>query len=230
MQLVMSGLGALIMVGICGLSGFFVIADERHSSGAHAAEVSIVQPASAPRDISSRTVDAEPLAVDEVFPTAEIAMVPNATPYRLRLRHIDSHCPAAVTGALAQLLEDHGCSQVVRGTLVAPVAGYVVTAGLFNLAEAADAKAVSEQIKPLVDAGQGSFAGMAAGPGTEPVELPSAQVGWHTRGHYLIYCVIARPDGDIVRDADPYAAHILFDLVESYLREGVLGARVNPPV
>lgn len=229
MQLVMSGLGVLIMIGICGLSGFFIVADKRHAHGAHAADIDTVRPASASvsasGDIGSRSADPAPLAVDEVFPAEEIVMVPGATPYQLRLKHIDTDCPVAATGSLAQLLQDHGCSQVVRATLVAPVAGYLVTAGVFNLSDEAGARTVSKQVKPLMDSGRGGFAGMVAGPGTEPVETPSAQVGWHSRGHYLLYCVIARPDGRAIREGDPYAEHIVFDLVESYLRDGVLGRR-----
>lgn len=228
MQLLMSGLGALIMAAICGLSAFFIIADERHGHDAHAAEIRVVPPVAPARKIHSRAVDPAPLSVAEVFPDQQIVPAPGASPYQLRMTHIDTDCPVATTGKLGGLLDEHGCSQVVRATLLAPVEHYVVTAGLFNLPDEADARAVSDQVKSLVDGGRGSFAGMAAGPGTDPVELPSAQIGWHTRGHYLVYCVIARPDGEIVRDDDPYAHEIVFDVVESYLRENVIGRRMIP--
>jgi hypothetical protein len=223
MQMLMSGLGALIMTGICGLSGFFIIADERRGHGAEAAVVTAAAPAG--RDISTREVDPEPLTVDEVFAQRDLAIVPGASPYVVRMRHIDTDCNIATSGSLGDLLQKQGCTQVVRATMVAPIEGYPVTAGILNLADEAGAAAAAGQIKSIVDGDRGSFAGMVVGPGTEPVGKPTAQVSWHTRGHYLVYCVVARPDGEIVRDDDPYARRIVFDLIESYLRDGVIGRR-----
>jgi hypothetical protein len=224
MQLLMSGLGALIMMGVCGLSAFFVVADERHARSSPRT----TPPAAAAvlRDVSSRATDAEPLTTNEVFPQPRIAMVPGASPYRLRMRQVDADCVSASTGRMAPLLARSGCSQVVRGTLIAPVKGYPVTAGVFNLPDEDAARSVARQAKALVDAGEGSFAGMAVDDATRPVESSATQVSWHTRGHYLIYCVIARPDGRIVRDDDPFAQRIVFDLVESYLPGTIVARRV----
>jgi hypothetical protein len=36
--MLISGLGAMIVISICGLSGFFVVADERRGHGAEVAE------------------------------------------------------------------------------------------------------------------------------------------------------------------------------------------------
>ena len=227
MQLLMSALGGVIMLSICGLGGFFIIADERRGHGAQAAELTsaVLRPAPS-RDITSRKVDPRPLSTSEVFPGTAIH-VPGAGPYRIQSTHDDSDCDVATTGRLGELLDRYGCSQFVRATLSAPTEGYVVTTGIFNLADERGATAVHEEIKPLVDSGTGSFAGMAVGPGTEPVELPSAQVGWQVRGHYLVYCVIARPDGQIIRDDDPYAERILIDMIGSHLRDGVIGRRAT---
>jgi hypothetical protein len=223
----MSGLGALIMMGVCGLSGFFIIADERRGHGAEAAEVATIRPAVAVRDLGSRRADPLPLRVDEVFGQPEIAIVPGAEPYRVRMTHIDTDCHTATTGNLGDLLDRHGCSQVVRASMVAPIDDYLVTAGVFNLTDEAGATSVSAKIKPFVDGGRGSFGGLAVGLGGEPVAQPAAQVGWHTRGHYLVYCVIVRPDGEAVRAGDPYAQRIVFDLIESYLRDEVLARRAG---
>jgi hypothetical protein len=228
MHLLMSALGAVIMLSICGLGGFFIIADERRGNGAQAAEVStaVLQPVPT-RDIASRKADPQPLSTSEVFPGTEIYVPGGAAPYRVQSTHVDSDCHVATTGRLGELLDGYGCSQFVRATLSAPTDGYVVTTGIFNLADERGATAVHDKIKPLVDSGTGSFAGMAAGPGTEPVELPSAQVGWHVRGHYLVYCVIARPDGQIIRDDDPHAERILIDMIGSHLRDGVIARRTR---
>jgi hypothetical protein len=231
MQLLMSALGGVIMLSICGLGGFFIIADERRGNGAAAAEISAaVLPPVPTRDITSRKADPRPLSTSEVFPGTEIHVPGAAAPYRVQSTHVDSDCHVATTGRLGELLDGYGCSQFVRATLSAPTDGYVVTTGIFNLADERGATAVHDRIKPLVDSGTGSFAGMAAGPGTEPVELPSAQVGWHVRGHYLVYCVIARPDGQIIRDDDPHAERILIDMIGSHLRDGVIGRRATAPV
>jgi hypothetical protein len=70
---------------------------------------------------------------------------------------------------------------------------------------------------------------VTAGVFGDPLGEPLAQVGWHSRGHYLLYCVIARPDGQLVTDDDPYAARITTELVERYLGEQVIGKRTLGP-
>jgi hypothetical protein len=222
--MVMSGLGAMIVFSICGLSGFFVVADERRGHGAEAAE----RTAEPNGRISSRQVDTEPLTLQEVFPRRQIRLVPGAAPYSVGTTHIDTDCDIAATGSLGAVLAGHACSQVVRASIVAPYGGYRVTAGLFNLAEATDAAQVGEQAGYLVETGGGTFAAMApGGPGTDALAQPLAQVGWHEHGHYLVYCVISRPDGGMVSDEDAYARRITADLVESYLGGEVLGRRAS---
>jgi hypothetical protein len=101
-----------------------------------------------------------------------------------------------------------------------------VTTGLFNLADEAGASALDSQLRHLVETGDGSFAAMAAGePGADPAAPAAAQVGWHSRGHYLLYCVITRPDGAVVPNDDPNAPRITADLVDGYLDAGVLTKR-----
>jgi hypothetical protein len=222
LQVLMSGLGALIVFGICGLSGFFVVADERRGH-AEAAERT-----PGPEGIQSRSVDPEPLTLQEVFPDSQIRVTPGAAPYSVGMTHIDTDCDIAATGRLGDVLADHACSQVVRASLTAPYGAYRVTAGVFNLAEAADAAVVGEQARHLVETGGGTFAAMAShGPGTDPLAQPLAQVGWHEHGHYLVYCVISRPDGLVVTNEDSSARRITADLVESYLVEEILGRRAS---
>jgi hypothetical protein len=215
-----SGLAALIVFAICGLSGFFVVADERRGH-AEAAERT-----PAPDLIKSRSVDPQPLTLQEVFPDPQIRLVPDAASYSVGMTHIDTDCDIAATGRLGDVLSEHACSQVVRASITAPYGGYRVTAGVFNLAEAADAALIGEQARHLVETGGGTFAAMAShGPGTDPLVQPLAQVGWREHGHYLVYCVISRPDGLVVSDEDSFARRITADLVESYLVEEILGRR-----
>ena len=58
----------------------------------------------------------------------------------------------------------------------------------------------------------------------------SAHVGWDIRGHYLVYCVIARADGKKFAEGDPYDRQILYDIVELHLRDEVLEKRASVPV
>jgi hypothetical protein len=230
MQLLMTGLGALIMVAICGLSLFFIIADAQRGYPTTNPKPTGV------RDITSQLVDAEPLSLEEVFPEPEIKLVPGAAPYLIGMTHIDTDCDIATTGALGSLLKAHGCTQVVRASMTAPYGGYQVTAGVFNFAYQRDATLIGDLAGKHVEAGDGSFAAMATGlpgtgtgTGTGTAIQPLSQVGWHTSGHFLVYCVIARPDGQVVRDDDQYARRIAGDLVESYLDGTVIGKRTLNP-
>jgi hypothetical protein len=222
-HLITTGLAALIALGVTGMVAFLVVADRRHGHPAEAATTPVRddQPA-------SRTVDPAPLTLSEVFPDPALLRLDGAAqPYRITMTHIDTDCRIATTGTLGGLLREHGCDQVVRAGMSAPYGDYEVTAGLFNLPDAARAAAVDGVLRHLVETGDGSFAAMAGGgePGTDPTAAPTAQVGWHTRGHYLLYCVITRPDGQVVTDDDPNAARITADLVDGYLGETVLGRR-----
>jgi hypothetical protein len=224
-QSAMTGLGVLIIVSIVGLSGFFIVAEERRGHGGESTARDSAVPA-----LGSRDSDPRPLTQREVFGDAEIRLAPGAAPYRVTMTHLDTDCAAATTGALGALLAGQGCAQVVRARLTAPYGGYQVTAGVFNLAREQDAALATEQAGPLVESGRGSFATLggtasAIADGAQPL----AQVGWHSRGHYLLYCVIARPDGQLVADDDPYAARITADLIERYLGEDVLDRRQTPP-
>jgi len=219
-QRLMSGLAAAIVLSICGLVAFFIVADERRVHAEPAAT------APAPWAISSREVDPEPLSLDEVFPGTDIRLQSGSEPYRVTMTHIDTDCETATTGALGELLAQHGCSQVVRAAMTAPYGGYQVTAGIFNLADEAGAARVGEQVRELVETGGGSLAAMAAGamPGAMPLSVPDSQVGWHEQGHFLVYCVITRPDAEPVPAADRYAERITVDLIDTYLSERI-GAR-----
>jgi hypothetical protein len=81
----------------------------------------------------------------------------------------------------------------------------------------------------MVDQNAGRFLGFVAGNETEPLALSSTHVGWDTRGHYLVYCLIARADGKDFADNDPYARQILYDIVELHLRNAILEKRATEP-
>src|SRR4051812_32882440 len=72
MHLVMTGIGAVIMLGICGLSSFFVIVDERRGLGAEDTGTVVAAQADTQYAVSSRRVDSQPLSQSEVFSATQI--------------------------------------------------------------------------------------------------------------------------------------------------------------
>ncbi len=223
LQTLMRGLGALIVFAVVGLSAFFVIAEE--SRGQERA--SAAAPGSVP-GIASRQADPEPLTQHEVFPEPTVQLAAGATGYLISMTHSDSECRIATRGELGALLEDYGCAQVVRARLTAPYGGYQVTAGVFNLPDEGGAAKVSELTGALVESGRGTFTTLGGSAG-DPLTEPLAQVGWRSHGHYLLYSVVSRPDGQLVTDDDPYAARISAELVEDYLGRQVIGRRTLDP-
>ena len=223
LQSLLRGLAAVIVLAIVGLSAFFVIAEQRGGRGRESAAAAGSVPG-----IASREIDSAPLTQHEVFPEPWVQPATGTERYYVIMSQSDSDCRIATIGQLGALLDDYGCDQVVRARLTAPYGGYEVTAGVFNLADETGVALVSELTGALVEAGRGSF-GMLGGSGGDPLAEPLAQLGWHSRGHYLLYCVIARPDGQLVDDDDPYAARITAELVGQYLDERVVGQRTLDP-
>ncbi|GAA0534413.1 hypothetical protein GCM10010172_14310 [Paractinoplanes ferrugineus] len=205
-QLLVRGLAALILLGLVVMTAFFALGGDRRPDA---------EAATGPRTdpLASRSVDTAPLTIEEVFPDRREVRPPAARPYRITTTHTDTDCRTATTGALGALLVAHGCSQVVRGGTTAPYDGYEVTTGLFNLADEAGANQVDDQLRHLVETGDGGFATLPATRGT----LPTSQVGWNATGHYLLYCVITRTDGKLVTSDDPVGERITAELVDSYL-------------
>jgi hypothetical protein len=221
------GLGGLALLATCGLGSYFLLADEWQGRSMRTSDIA---GASAPsRDISSRAVDPAPLTTEEVFPDQTLVIAAGEQPYQVLKSQAGNNCRSAVTAGIGDLLNQAGCSQFVRGTLRAPDGSYLLTGGIFNMADAAGADRVRQQVKPMVNGGTQRFLGMSAGKGTESVALASLQAGWHVRGHFLVYCVIAATDGQPISSADPYAQRILFEIIEQYLRGSVLQRRATAP-
>jgi hypothetical protein len=204
------GLAAVIVLGVLGMIGFLAVAGERRSATPPGAATT--------EPLTDRGDDPVPLTLDEVFPNTEQVA---GTGYRIVVTHIDAECASATVGRLGTLLAEHGCNQVVRGAMTVPRNDYQVTVGVFNLADAAGANEIDAALRQLVETGDGSFASMVDDPTGDPV----GQVGWRTRGHYLLYCVITRPGGVLVASDEAAVARITTDLVDGYLGESILGRR-----
>jgi hypothetical protein len=182
-----------------------------------------------PRDITSRTVDPAALTEAEVFPSNNIIAAPNEPPYEILKTQNSPDCKVAAADDLGKLLVEAGCNQVVRATMKNPTGDYLVTAGLFNLTDQAAAKTAFDGVKAIIDGQKGRFIGMSAGPntGTDAIVKAPTSLGWNYRGHFIAYCVIARVDGQAFAVNDQYPNQITFDIVETYLEGGIIGARAT---
>ncbi|WP_328465004.1 hypothetical protein OHA21_42430 [Actinoplanes sp. NBC_00393] len=165
------GLAALIVLGICIMLGILIVADDGPG------------PATAARTA--------PLTAAEAFPAGSGA-------FRVQRTDLSADCTVAVTGTLRTTLQRYGCTQAIRAALTVPYADFRITAGVLDLPDITGAVAVGDQLRSLVETGDGGFAqmsGLESGPGTPVV--------WRTHGRYLVYCVITGPAGELVPADDP---------------------------
>ncbi|MFG2038201.1 hypothetical protein [Dactylosporangium sp. NPDC048998] len=220
----LSVVAVLVVLGACGMGTWFILKDEKN--GPDSAKSSTT---SGPkkRDISSREVDPKPLTEAEVFPSNNIVAAPDEQPYVIMATKASNDCKVAATEELATLLANAGCSEVVRATMKSPNEEYLVTAGIFNLSNEKVAAQTFDSIKPIVDGQKGRFAGMSVGVGTGTDALVRAptQLGWNYKGHFITYCVIARVNGNNFAQGDQYPNQITFDIVETYLDNGIIENR-----
>lgn len=224
---VVAGLGIFVLLAVCGLTSYFIVVDEQAGNDAKANGAN-AGPSILPRDISSREKDAAPLSVEEVFPGKEVTIVAGQPAYPVLATQLSGDCRVAATETLLQQITAAGCNQAARATLRSPSAPYLVTAGILNLATVEGADKVHESVKGIVDAKKGRFTGLVAGKGTEPIVRSATHLGWDSRGHFLIYCVIARADGKEFTPADdPHARQIIYDMIVLHLRNTVLEKRAT---
>jgi hypothetical protein len=216
------------LLAICGVGAFFMIRDDRAGPAGAKAAVDNTASQAQKHDISSQQVDAAPLTVAEVFPTASVTPDPAGPAYPLVKTQLSADCKAAAVGDLATLLANQGCTQVVRGTLVSPDKTYVITTGIFNLRNEASANQASTGIKTVVDGQKGRFTGFDAGGATSVIAKAATQLGWDTQGHFLVYCVIARSDGKPIDANDQNTTKIINDMVEVDLKGTVIATRISP--
>jgi hypothetical protein len=216
----------LIVLAVCGTSTYFVFKNEGdEDKGGNAAPK---DPAVQPRDITSRDVDPDPLTEAEVFPLEAIAGQ-TGNQYAILKKEAKADCALAATDDLVKLLADNGCSQVVRGTMKSSDGVYFITAGIFNLKDEPAAINAHENIENTVKAQKGRFTGLLAGAGTEVLVRAPMVLGWHARGHYLAYCVIARVDGQGFDAASQGARdQIQTDILSTHLRDAIIGGRTQP--
>ena len=208
-HLLTRGLAALIVLGIFVMVGVLIAAEDRHTAARTLASAEVDE------RIATRSVDPAPLSADEVFPRGSATL-------RVAQASLTDDCPAAATGALRETLARYECSQAVRAALTVPYADHRITAGMMNLPDTTSAMAVGDQLRYLVETDDGGFAemsGAATGPGTPVV--------WRTRGHYVMYCVITGPSGELVSADTPQVRQIIADVLDTHLHDTVLVSRAR---
>ncbi|MEW2375613.1 hypothetical protein AB0883_05825 [Micromonospora sp. NPDC047812] len=228
-QVVVGGAAVLALLALCGLGAAALLAERdgtpqtAPTSQPETAESADVEA----QALDSRDTDQAPLTAKELFPGKQLVVADGEPAYKVLKSQSSASCAVAATGEVADLLVRLGCTQVVRATLRTPDGAHLVTTGLFNLTDRANAERARDRIRLLLDEREGRFRGMAADEDSAAIATAPARVGWQVRGHYLAYAVVARSDGETIRSGDTKAREILFDMIELHLNRGVLERRAD---
>ncbi|MEU6858995.1 hypothetical protein AB0B28_09020 [Glycomyces sp. NPDC046736] len=210
---------ALAVAAACAAGAFIVLREgESDPSAQQTGDAQASSPVESGSDapevvdpIAARETDAAPITVEELFAAASFTPAGAAGAYEVLEAEELTDCAAAGLDELAELLGDADCTQTVRATVVNPDGEYAATAGVLNLADAEEAEALREAI----DAGlEGGFAALRTDGAAEELGRAATMVGYNTYGHYLMYVVIGRTDGEAIESADDPVRTIVGDLVD----------------
>lgn len=212
------GIASVVIMAICGFGSWMLLREE-------AVAIGPTQDPHAPqyRDISSRTVDPEPLTIADVFPDQQIVADPAYSPYTLVGEpQASADCTIAAEGDVVSVLAKYGCNQVIRATFTSPDSRYLINAGIFNLTDGESTAAADQEMKAATESGRGRIKGYNPTGETKyrPLGLADPMLTWHIRGHFLVYALIVRADsGDLGPEDQVYINMIRYDLVDKYLKE-----------
>ncbi|MEU3453340.1 hypothetical protein ABZ671_07030 [Micromonospora sp. NPDC006766] len=232
-QVLIGGAAVLVLLALCGLAAATLLQNQTRTPPAAQPSDQPVADQSATanaRDLNSRDTDQLALTVKEVFPGNKLVVGTGGTAYQILKTQASTNCTVAATDEIGDLLVRLGCNQVVRATLRSPDRDHLLTAGLLNLTDVADAQRARDRIRQMLDERQGRFQGMSAGRDTESVARAAARVGWQVRGHYIAYCMVTRVDGEQISSTDAKSREILYDMIELHLNRNVLERRANSGV
>ncbi len=221
--------GAAVLAA-CTAGAFIVLHESEHAPvGADPMGGTATEPAEgaskAPEvvdPIERRATDPEPISVAELFGSESFTPAGAAGPYEVLMTEALDDCADAGLDELAELLADSGCTQTVRATLAGPDGEHAATAGVLNLEDADEA----ERLREAIEGGlEGGFAVLRSeGAGSELGRAPT-MVGYNTYGHYLMYVVIGRADGEPLADADEAVMAVVNDIVDVWLVDRLLPRR-----
>jgi hypothetical protein len=209
---------ALAIAAACAAGTFIVLREGEPEPAAPSAtadaQSSVEEETAAPEvvdPIASRKTDAAPISVEELFGAETFTPAGAAGAYQVLETEELENCADAGLDELAAILADADCTQTVRATVLNPDGEYAATAGVLNLGDAAEAEA----LRASIDAGlEGGFAALRTDGEAEELGRAATMVGYNTHGHYLMYVVIGRTDGEPIEDADEPVRAIVGDLVD----------------
>ncbi|WP_026929489.1 hypothetical protein [Glycomyces tenuis] len=231
--IVLAVVSGLAVVAACGAGAFIVLREgETAPTTQHAPSAEDTRPQSS-EDASSaapgvvdpieqRATDPEPITVAELFGSSSVTPAGGAGAYEVLATEELADCSEAGLDELAELLADSGCTQTVRATLASPDGEYAATAGVLNLEDAAEA----EGLRDAVEAGlEGGFAALRSDGAGADLGRAATMVGYNTYGHYLMYVVIGRTDGEDLEDADEAVMAVVNDILDVWLVDQLLPRR-----
>ena len=217
----LSVVSGLAVVAACGSGAFIVLSEGEQdpvgqSGGeAEASEDGPLESEEAPEvvdPIESRESDPDPVTVAELFGSTEFTPAGASGPYEVLETEELEDCAEAGLEELADWLADSGCTQVVRATLVDAGGEFAATAGVVNLADAAEA----EQLRAVIESG-GNLGVLRADGDASELGRAKTMLGYIAYGHYLLYAVIGSTDGEDLTEADDPVLTVVNDLVDVWL-------------
>lgn len=208
----------VIALAACGTASWFLLRDNAGNTTApeqaHTADPSTGSTKAEPDKLASRDTDRRPLSSKELFGDTELAAGNGS--YRVLKTEALADCATAATDTMGPHLKRGDCTQVVRATVADAAGEHAATVGVVNLA---DAEAATRLRKNIEDGSGGAFNALRAqGVSSELGRAPTV-LGFNTFGHYLLYAVIGRSDGESPSRDDAEVSAIVADLVDAYLVE-----------
>jgi hypothetical protein len=211
-------IAVVVVLATCGLGSYMLV----HDDNSMAAAVPTAAPSTRVRDIDSRTTDGALMTAKDVFPDVQIIAAPGVPPYkRVGDVQVETNCRLGATNDVATMLVSMGCDQMVRATFSTPDGKHFVTAGVFNLLDDKSTKSAADQFGKLVNASN-RFTGFITTTPTQVLARAPTNLAYLADGHFLLYTVIARTDGNESSPDDPQIKVIVYDMLEHYLRDGAL--------
>ncbi|WP_205325276.1 hypothetical protein [Glycomyces sp. YM15] len=211
---------ALAVAAACAAGAFIVLREGEPDPSAPTARPAADQSSSVDESvgapevvdpIASRATDTAPISIAELFGAGSITPDGGTGSYKVLETEELANCSDAGLDELADLLADADCTQTVRATLINPDGEYAATAGVLNLADTAEA----DSLRAAIEAGlEGGFAALRTDGEAAELGRAATMVGYNTYGHYLMYVVIGRTDGEPIEEASEPVRAIVSDLVD----------------
>ncbi|MFC4333704.1 hypothetical protein [Salininema proteolyticum] len=233
---VLAAASGLVAVAGC-IAGSYVVLSENESApaepppaqaGDSAAEEEAEEPVKEEPEevvdpILARSTDSEPITAAELFGVDELRPSDTDRSYRVLGRDEMKTCSDAAMGDLADVIAETDCAQTVRATVASFDGEYAVTVGAMNLASEAEAESVTAELSEGLE---GGFAAFRAGGESAELGRSDTMAGYNTYGHFLLYAVVGRSDGEAVNAKTQAVEAIVHDLVDTWLVEQLHPRRV----